>query len=110
MTIYPSTNVGLSLEDFAECWCIGGLGSSRSSLHHIISVIDECGLSLEDVAERWRSGGLGRSRSLLLYVLLDECALSLGDLFFLMESTIAGYHWKTLRNVGALVALVAAAH
>merc|ERR1712146_416140 len=30
--------------------------------------------------------------------------------FFLMESTAVGYHWKTSLNVGALVTLVAAVH
>merc|ERR1711937_775420 len=30
--------------------------------------------------------------------------------FFLMESTAVGHHWKTSVNVGALVTLVAAVH
>merc|ERR1712146_561035 len=30
--------------------------------------------------------------------------------FFLMESMVVGYHWKTSMNVGALVTLVAAVH
>jgi len=37
-------------------------------------------------------------------------AMVAATVFFLMESTNVGYHWKTSMNVGALVTLVAAVH
>merc|ERR1711874_556968 len=37
-------------------------------------------------------------------------AMVAATVFFLMESTNVGYHWKTSLNVGALVTLVAAVH
>ena len=37
-------------------------------------------------------------------------AMVASTVFFLMESTAVGYHWKTSMNVGALVTLVAAVH
>jgi bacteriorhodopsin len=37
-------------------------------------------------------------------------AMVAATVFFLMESMVVGYHWKTSMNVGALVTLVAAVH
>merc|ERR1712220_14748 len=37
-------------------------------------------------------------------------AMVASTVFFLMESTAVGHHWKTSMNVGALVTLVAAVH
>merc|ERR1711953_845177 len=41
---------------------------------------------------------------------MGSIAMVAATVFFLMESTVVGYHWKTSMNVGALVTLVAAVH
>ena len=44
----------------------------------------------------------------LLWII--SIAMVYSTVFFLMESTSVGHHWKTSLNVGALVTLVAAVH
>merc|ERR1712242_286306 len=41
---------------------------------------------------------------------MGSIAMVAATVFFLMESTSVGAHWKTSMNVGALVTLVAAVH
>ena len=83
----------------------GSLASSSttSSCSHHASLrgLDECGLPLEDFAECWCSGGLSSSL---------PSHLRAAIMFFLLKTANVGFHRKTLLNVGALEALVAAAH